>query len=135
MHLVPSFRAAGLRHCVLVSLAAVTAVAVADTQSWEYKAYMKDRLSGQYSKERYQTSTVSVDEKDGKASFRMITPGRGDPCFSKGELPAEVERTTDTVTVTVTPALTGCEPFRYVIRADGSGGVKQNRRGDRWVDD
>jgi hypothetical protein len=59
--------------------------------------------------------------------------GCGDPCASASELPAEVERSAETITITVTPPLTGCEPFRYVIKNDGSGGVRMNRRGDRWL--
>jgi hypothetical protein len=109
--------------------------ALADTQTWNYKSYIRDRNTGQYNKEKFLTSTVTVTEKDGKAAFRMITAGRGDPCISASDLPAEVERGADTLTVTVTPPLAGCEPFRYVIKNDGSGGIRQIRRDDRWVPD
>jgi len=125
-----------IRLLTLVTLAACSSVALAQTkQSWDYKSYQKDRLSGQYTKDRFLVSTVSIEEKDGKASFRMVTPGRGDPCISKTDLPAEVQRDTETTTITVTPELAGCEPFRYVIRNDGSGGVRQHRRGEQWKDD
>lgn len=117
------------------ALAAAASTAFAQTQRWDYKSYQKDKLSGQYSKERFLTATVSITEKDGKASFRMVTPGRGDPCISKSDLPAEVVREAETVTITVTPELAGCEPFRYVIRNDGSGGVRLNRRGEQWKPD
>ena len=96
---------------------------------------MKDPVSGQYSKTDFRHSTVTVEEKDGKATFRMITAGRGDPCISQSELPAEVQRDEQLTTVTVTPPLVGCEPFRYLIRNDGSGGVRQVRRNERWVND
>ncbi|MFO1218478.1 MAG: hypothetical protein U1E89_08925 [Burkholderiaceae bacterium] len=107
----------------------------AETQNWNYKTYLPDKTSGRYSKEKFLTSTISLTEQDGKAMFRMTLAGRGDPCISRGDLPAEVERGADTLTITVTPPLAGCEPFRYVIRNDGSGGVRMNRRGERWVPD
>jgi hypothetical protein len=109
--------------------------AFAAKQSWDYKSYQKDPTSGQYSKERFRTSTITLEEKDGKASFRMVAAGKGDPCVSLTELPAEVQRDADTTTITVTPPLAGCEPFRYIIKNDGSGGVRQNRRGERWAND
>ena len=101
----------------------------------EYKSYIKDRVSGQYTKDRFLTSTIHVEEKDGKATFRMISAGKGDPCISQSDLPAEVQREADTTTITVTPPLAGCEPFRYIIQNDGSGGVRQHRRGERWSND
>lgn len=116
-------------------LATVTDAAPAQTQSWNYKSYLKDRTTGQYSKERFLTSTVTLTENGGKAVFRMVTAGRGDPCISASDLPAEVERTERTTTIVVTPPLAGCEPFRYVIRNDGSGGVRYKRKGDGWVPD
>ena len=119
----------------LACLAATANVAWAQKQRWEYKSYLKDPVSGQYSKERFQSSTVSVEEKDGKAIFRMITSGRGDPCISRTELPAEVQRDEQTTTVTVLPPMAGCEPFRYVIRNDGSGGVRLHLRNEKWVSD
>ncbi|MBL8306564.1 MAG: hypothetical protein JNM33_07690 [Rubrivivax sp.] len=111
------------------------APALAAAQSWEYRSFKKDPVSGQYSRERYVASTITLEERDGKAWFRMTTAGRGDPCFSRGELPAEVMRTAETLTITVLPPLAGCEPFRYVIRNDGSGGVRQKQREGAWVDD
>ncbi len=126
-HVTPVF-------CIALAVLASSS-AYAQKQSWDYKSYRKDPNSGQYDKARFVTSTVSVEEKDGKAVFRMVTPGRGDPCFSQGDLPAEVQRGAEVLTVTVTPTLSGCQPFRYLIRNDGSGGVRQIQREGRWVDD
>ncbi len=130
---------AALRRIGLISaMLAATAgpgLAQAQVQAWNYKSYMKDPVSGQYSKERFRTSTVKIEEKDGKATFRMITSGRGDLCISASDLPAEVQRSAETTTITVTPPLAGCEPFRYVIKNDGSGGVRLFRKGDGWVPD
>lgn len=117
------------------SLAIASATVLAQKQSWDYKSYQKDPTSGQYSKDRFRTSTITLAEQDGKATFRMISAGKGDPCVNQSDLPAEVQRDADTTTITVTPPLAGCEPFRYIIKNDGSGGVRQHRRGERWVSD
>ena len=130
-----------MKHLNLIPLAAVAALSLAGStawaqkQTWNYKSAMKDPVSGQYSKTDFRHSTVTLEEKDGKASFRMITAGRGDPCISQSELPAEVQRDEQITTVTVLPPLTGCEPFRYLNRNDGSGGVRQIRRNERWIND
>jgi hypothetical protein len=106
----------------------------AQTQSWNYKSYLRDKTTGQYSKENFRTSTITLTEKDGKAVFRMLTAGR-DICHSASDMPAEVERTPELTIIVVTPTVSGCEPFRYEIRNDGSGGVRKNRKGERWVGD
>jgi hypothetical protein len=124
-----------LRRCIGLLALASAGATLADTQTWNYKSYLRDRTSGQYDKEKFRTSTVTLTEQDGKAVFRMVTAGRGDLCISASDLPAEVQRGADTTIVTVTPTLAGCEPFRYVIRNDGSGGIRQHRRDDRWVAD
>lgn len=116
-------------------LAGGPADALAQVQTWNYKSYLRDPVTGQYSKERFRTSTVRLEEKDGRATFRMITAGRGDPCISSSDLPAEVERTAELLIMTVRPPLTGCEPFRYHIRLDGSGGIRLFLRGANWVPD
>ena len=123
-----------LRTLALACAAALVA-APAAAQSWNYKMYLKDPRNGQFDKERFRTTTVSIEEKDGSWSFRMVTPGKGDPCFNRGALPAEVEKTAENTTITVKPLLADCEQFRYVIRNDGSGGVKQVQRGGKWVND
>jgi hypothetical protein len=118
--------------------AAVVAVTAAQAQeSWNYKSYIRDSSTGTYDKTKFRTSTITLkDEKDGKGTFRMITASaRPDPCISAGDLPAEVQRTAEFVTITVVPTLHGCESFRYVIKTDGSGGVRMHRRNDEWKPD
>ena len=51
------------------------------------------------------------------------------------DLFAEVERSAETTIIVVKPPLAGCEPFRYVIRNDGTGGMRYNLREDRWKPD
>jgi len=134
-HRIPTPLTALAKLATLATLMITCSPAWAGKQSWDYKSAMRDPLSGQYSKDRFRHSTITLEERDGQARFRMITAGRGDPCISQSELPAEVQRSDQITTITVTPPLTGCEPFRYLIRNDGSGGVRQIRRNERWVDD
>lgn len=121
--------------CAL-GLALLLAATPSLAQTWNYKAYPRDR-NGLYDKNRFLTGTISFkEEKDGKGLFRMIiASSRPDPCTAASDVPAEVERTPDTVTITVLPTLQGCESFRYVLKADGSGGVRMYRRNDEWKPD
>lgn len=122
------------RTAALLCIAALAASSAA-AQTWDYKAYAKDPRTGQYDKNRVVTATVSIEEKDGQWSFRMVVPGKGDPCISRGALPAEVQKTDETTTITVKPLLQDCAPFRYVIRNDGSGGIRQFERDGKWIAD
>ena len=122
------------RACVLVCAGALVAP-FANAQTWDYKAYQKDPRNGQYDATRFRTTTISIEEKDGQWSFRMTNPGKGDPCISRGALPAEVQKSDQATVITVTPPLADCKAFRYVIQNDGSGGVKQYQHGDKWVAD
>lgn len=131
----PNLNASAAGLALGLTIALTGGAAMAETQVWNYKSYIRDKTSGQYNKEKFVTSTVKLTESDGKAVFRMITPGRGDLCISAGDLPAEVQRAAEITTITVTPTLVGCEPFRYEIKNDGSGGTRLHRRHDRWVPD
>jgi hypothetical protein len=125
--------ALGLALVGAFTLNATTAAA----QTWNYKSYIRDASTGTYDKTKFRTSTITLkDEKDGKGTFRMImAAARPDPCISAGDLPAEVQRDAETVTITVVPTLHGCEQFRYVIKTDGSGGVRMHRRSGEWKAD
>jgi hypothetical protein len=104
--------------------------APAQAQTWNYKSYKKP-MGGQYSKDNFVVGTISVEEKDGKAYFRMNAGGT-DACV-RGAIPASVSKTESDTTIEVLQALSGCELFRYVIRNDGTGGVREVKRDDRWV--
>ena len=123
-----------------LALLAVAAFAVAGVQAqeaWNFKAYPANPSTGRHDKAKFFTATITLkNEKDGKGTFLMITPaGRPDPCISGRDLPAEVERGAETVTITVVPPLAGCQSNRFVIKTDGSGGVRMVRRGEEWVPD
>lgn len=112
--------------CAILGLFAGTASA--ETQSWEYKSYRKDKVSGKYSKDNYTTGTIGIEEKDGKAMFKMQA-GNLDVCY-RAPLPATVTRTEASTVIEVTQPVAGCEQFRYTIANDGSGGFKETREGD-----
>lgn len=77
------------------------------------------------------TGTITVEEKGGEASFRMIAGGV-DVCY-RGAIPVSVERGAGTTVVTSKQPVSGCEDFRYRIRDDGSGGTKEVRQpGGEW---
>lgn len=130
---LPQSRAARRATAIFCVIALVASSVAA--QTWDYKSFKKDPRNGQYDKDRFRTTTISIEEKDSVWSFRMATPGKGDPCFNRGAMPAEVQKSAETTVITVTPLLADCEPFRYVIQNDGSGGVKQLQRDGRWVSD
>jgi hypothetical protein len=117
---------------VLTGVAIACIGFAATAQTWEYKGYKKTR-TGSYNKEEFTPGTISLEEKDGKAFFRM-TAGVVDSCL-RGEIPVTVTRTQKTTTIELEQVLAGCEQIRYVIRNDGSGGQRETKRGDKWVKD
>jgi hypothetical protein len=119
------------RTLVLAGLLALAAAAPAQAQTWEYRSYKRSGQGGQFDPTRYVTGTISVEEKDGRSWFRMIA-GSVDVCYA-GALPVKVAKTDATTTIEVEQPVAGCEEFRYVINNDGSGGIKETRRGDRWA--
>lgn len=103
----------------------------AAAQTWEYKSYKKGGLGGQYSKDNFVVGTISLEEKDGKSYFRT-TAGAMDAC-RRAELPAQVTRSDETLTIEPEITMAGCERFRVVIRNDGSGGHREIWHNDKWV--
>ena len=121
---------------VAIALAALVAggslfATAAQAQTWEYKAYKKDR-GGQWDRERFILGTVVLEEKDGKSFFHVVA-GAQDACL-RGEVPAIVTKTDATTTIEL-QQIPGCDPTRYVIRNDGSGGTREVKRNERWVND
>ncbi|KNZ32826.1 MAG: hypothetical protein AD742_08905 [Methylibium sp. NZG] len=119
-----------MKTAVTLTLATLLACASAQAQTWEYKSYKKT-LGGQYDKNVFTTGSITVEEKDGKASFSM-NAGTVDACL-RGSIPATVAKTAETTIIEPQIALAGCEKFRYVIRNDGSGGHREHWRNDAWV--
>jgi hypothetical protein len=117
---------------LFLAAAAVAAVhAQTPAQSWEYRSYKKGGPGGQYDADNFVAGTISVEQRGEQAWFRM-TAGRVDVCY-RGALPATVSRSAELTTIEVTQPVPGCEVFRYTIRNDGSGGIKEVQVGERWV--
>lgn len=115
------------------ALAAFAALAATSTlaQTWEYKSY-KRSLGGQYNKEQFVVGSITLEEKDGRATLRMVA-GAVDAC-RRGEMAAQVTRGDGTITIEPELPMAGCERWRVVIRADGSGGRREVWRNEQWVD-
>lgn len=111
---------------VILPLAAAT-----QAQTWEYKSYKRTQ-GGQYSKDNFVVGTITLEEKDGKATLKTIA-GAMDAC-RRAELPAQVTRTDAEITIEPEVPMAGCEKWRVVIRTDGSGGRREVWRGEKWVD-
>ncbi len=110
---------------LLTALAAVPALSSA--QTWNCVSYASDGKT-------WPASTM-LTEKDGVATFQMTAP-QLNTCW-KNPLKAAVERTPSTITITPEPPLRDCEPVRFVLKADGTGGTRQSRRDASapWVDE
>ncbi len=113
---------------IALACAAGVLASSARAQTWEYKSFKRDRATKQYSKDNFVAGTISVEEKNGEHFFRM-TAGELDVCY-RGALPVTVERGAGTIVITARQPVPGCEDFRYRIREDGSGGIKEVRQSD-----
>lgn len=49
------------------------------------------------------------------------------------DLNALVTKSDLTITIETEPRMAECDPIRFVIKNDGSGGYRENRRGFEWV--
>jgi len=102
-------------------------------QTWDYK-YYKQGPGGAYERDRFFSGSVELNEKDGKATMRLVANmGARNNCL-RGEVPALVTKTDATTTIEP-QMMQGCDEFRYVIRNDGSGGEREVKRNDKWITD
>src|SRR5450432_1967304 len=79
--------------------------AAAQAQTWVYKSYKRDR-GGQWDRERFNLGAVTLEEKDGKAFFRVIAGGQ-DACLN-AEVPAIVTKTAAVTTIEL-ELIPGCD--------------------------
>ncbi len=134
-HLLYSRRTAPLRGLIAAAVVALLAgpgLAHADEHVWNYKSYKKARSGGSFDANNFVTGTLTLDEKPGGQATVTISAGFIEACYS-GALPATVSRTDTQTVIEVPPRMPGCEHYRYVIRNDGSGGARETKRGDGWV--
>ena len=108
------------------AIGAFLQLAVTNTlaQTWDYKVATKGGGT---------PGSVTLEQQDGKPIVRML--GRLNNCWSRQALKAHVSKTEDLTTITVEPALLGCDEIRFVIKNDGTGGKRQVKQGGEWVDD
>ncbi len=122
-----------LRHRPLVAgLILTLGAGLASAQTWEYRSFKKGGMGGQYDKDRYVEGSLTLKEAGGRAAIQLVA-GVMDAC-RRGELHAQVSRTDTEITIEPEITLAGCEKWRVVIRADGSGGRREVWRENRWVD-
>ena len=103
----PLNRAARLALTALLSATALAPLS-AQAQTWEYKSYKKSGLGGQYSKDNFVVGSVSLAEKDGKATF-STNAGAMDAC-RRAEVPAQVTRTDTEITIEPEVPMAGSRP-------------------------
>lgn len=98
--------------------------ALSIAQTWDYTAY---GARGPV------PAVVTLDEKDGNATFRMMGPGL-DMCM-RVPLKADVTRSSTHIIITPQPHTRGCMELRFQIKLDGTGGFLEIKNGDVWVVD
>jgi hypothetical protein len=104
-------------------------VAASATQTWDYTVYDPRE-------NRPWPALLVLKEQGGAATVETQRPGMSDQCA--GESKAAVERAAATITITKEPLMPFCNPVRYVIKADGTGGKVQLYRSEpnvHWADD
>ena len=57
-----------------------------------------------------------------------------DMCY-RGELKANVERTPETILITIPPRMGGFTEIRFNIKSDGTGGIREVKEGSEWKPD
>jgi|SRR5450631_192772 hypothetical protein len=120
-----------IRKVICISVAGLLASALASAESWDYRTYAPGSASrlGGASAPGY----LTLQEKAGESRINIVAPNLN-ACY-ESELQASVERTDQSIVITVMPRFPSCEEVRFVIKADGTGGVRQVKRGGAWADD
>jgi hypothetical protein len=104
--------------------------ACAVAQTWNYRIDTRQSSGGTGGTE---FGFVRLEYKDGKPIVAM--GGRLSSCWNRSDLKAQVEKTDELLTITIEPALNGCEEVRLLIKTDGTGGKRQIKVNENWVDD
>lgn len=93
-------------------------------QSWNYKLYTQTGVMT--------LGWITVEQKDGSSSFRMSGPNNS-VCV-RGTVKAMVEKNGITTVITPVPPVPDCA-VRYIVKNDGTGGIRETKVGDAWVPD
>jgi hypothetical protein len=120
----------------LHSLALIAAVFISNhaiAQSWNYQSYSESNAAlnaGQKDAPGY----VTLSEADGKARIQFFAGNRLNKCVAQS-MEALVERTPKQIIITAAPPFYGCFAVRLKINADGTGGYRETKSGDKWIRD
>ena len=121
------------RAALLLGFACALLPVVGHCEAWEYLSYPDGQSILQSPDKALSPGYISLDESGGQPVFQMYA-GRVTKCFD-GPIPAKVERTAQTTTITVRRDLVGCFTARFVINNDGSGGRRELIKNGAWVPD
>ena len=110
-----------------LSMALTLAAVAVSAQTWEYKSYKKKGLGGNFDPNQFVIGTVTLEEKDGKATLAM-NAGTMDAC-RRGEMPAAVTRGPSTVasTAMAMPTMPNRLPRRAVSGLERPPRLRMNR--------
>jgi hypothetical protein len=111
--------------CASIMIAATFSSAT--TTEWNYMSYNVN--SGAIADPGY----LSLEESDKGATLKIFVPTLV-KCFSQ-TLDAVVQRTDKSITITTTAAIHGCDQNRFILKVDGTGGIRQTKVNDKWVTD
>ncbi len=104
---------------------AISVTGAAHAQTWNYQGSQNHDAAGPAV-----MGQIMLEEVGGEYKFQMRQVNY-DPCY-KSSVKASVVRTASTITITPAPLLQGCGPTRFVLNADGSGGVREFLSDGQW---
>ena len=111
--------------CISLATIGILCCHATRAESWNYQSYNRNGPAA--------PGYLTLDAKDGESRIKIVAPGLG-TCYET-DLNASVERTDQTIVITVAPRFPSCEEIRFVIKTDGTGGTRQVKRGEAWVND
>jgi hypothetical protein len=94
--------------------------------TWNYRAYSNGKPYGMM--------YFTLDEKSGEYIFQVASSASMDSCYRS---PMKAVVIGDEATLTITPIfpMNGCGDARFVVKTDGSGGIRENKEGGVWRPD
>lgn len=116
-----------MRNVMYLFLVTIGLLASHQTQaeSWNYQSYNQGGPAA--------PGYITLEEEKGEGRLTFFS-GQMDVCY-RGELKASVDRTDQTIVITIVPKFADCEQVRFVIKTDGTGGTRQTKKGEDWVPD
>lgn len=107
-----------------IVIAAMTPIG-AQAQKWNFQPYAQGKPTS--------PGYILLEESGGEYRFQLVASNL-DSCY-RSPMKASVEKTSASLTVTPIFPFRGCGEVRYIIRNDGTGGVRQFKVGEEWKSD